>query len=204
MVSTVFEVVGSDSAGCFRDTVAVVVGLLEQPTVSAGADPEVLAGTPVTIAAVGSPDVVSWLWTPAVDLSCAGCAQPVCTPTQTRQYIVQVVAADGCMASDTVVVKLLCDETRVRIPEAFSPNGDGHNDRMVILGTGEVDHLVVYDRWGVKVFERDHFYTGDIDAQWDGMIGGQPAPTGVYAYFVEMTCPAGGKFTRKGTVVLVR
>jgi gliding motility-associated-like protein len=101
-------------------------------------------------------------------------------------------------------VKLLCIEANVRIPEAFSPNGDGHNDRFNILGIGEVDHLVIYDRWGVKVFERDHYYTADTDAQWDGSFHGQPAPTGVYAYFVQMSCPSGGSFMRKGTLVLVR
>jgi gliding motility-associated-like protein len=92
----------------------------------------------------------------------------------------------------------------VRIPDAFSPNGDGHNDRFNILGIGEVDHLVIYDRWGDRVFERDHYYTADTDAQWDGRFHGQPAPTGVYVYFVQMSCPSGGVFTRKGTVVLVR
>jgi gliding motility-associated-like protein len=102
------------------------------------------------------------------------------------------------------VVGLLCEESRVRIPDAFTPNGDGHNDRFNILGIGEVDHLVIYDRWGVKVFERNHYYTADLSNSWDGMMGGQLAPAGVYAYFVQMTCPAGGAFARQGTVVLIR
>jgi hypothetical protein len=74
----------------------------------------------------------------------------------------------------------------------------------VILGIGEVDHVVIYDWWRVKVFERDHFYTADRSAQWDGRVSGQPAPAGVYAWFAEMSCPSGGRFTKRGTVVLVR
>jgi len=204
-VSTVYRVAGSDSAGCFSDTVSVIVTVLPVPTVNAGPDLQVLAETPVTIPAVGSPDVVAWLWTPSIDLSCTNCAQPVCTPKQTQQYIVTVTAADGCMASDTVVVKLLCDEAKVRIPDAFTPNGDGHNDRFTVLGAiSVVNHMAIYDRWGVKVFEADHFAPADPGTGWDGTMHGQPAPPGVYVYYAEMQCPGGGVFIMKGTVVLIR
>ncbi len=108
------------------------------------------------------------------------------------------------MATDTVAAKILCEESRVRIPDAFSPNGDGKNDRFVILGIGEVKHLVIYNRWGVKMWERNNFYPADAGACWDGTVGGQAAPMGAYAYYVEMECPAGGVFGRRGTVVLVR
>jgi hypothetical protein len=67
-----------------------------------------------------------------------------------------------------------------------------------------VDHLVIYDRWGVKVFERNHFYTADPASGWDGTMGGQLEPSGVYAYFAQFSCPTGGTFARQGTVVLIR
>ena len=204
-LSTVYKVVGSDSAGCFADTLMAEVIVLVAPAVSAGPDLTVQAETPVTIAAVGSSDVVAWDWVPATFLSCADCGQPVCVPRQTQQYIVTVTAADGCTAGDTVVVKLSCDAAKLRIPDAFTPNGDGHNDRWTILGgISEVDHLVIFDRWGARVFGEDHFFPADPGSGWDGMVGGRPAPAGVYAYFVEMHCPTGGEFSRKGTVVLVR
>jgi gliding motility-associated-like protein len=205
VVTTVYQVAGSDSASCFQDTVSVIVAVLVAPTVNAGPAIQEQTETPVTIPAVGSPDVVSWLWVPATDLSCTTCAQPVCTPRQNETYIVTVTAADGCTASDTVVVQLICDEAKVRIPAAFTPNGDGHNDRFTVLGAiPMVNHLTIYDRWGMKVFEADHFAPADPNAGWDGMFGGQPAPSGVYVYFAEMQCPTGGVFTRKGTVVLIR
>jgi gliding motility-associated-like protein len=203
-VSTHYTVVGSDSYGCFSDTAVVAVTVLPLPTVDAGPDVQVLQAQPVTLPGTASADVVSWSWTPPVYLSCTDCAEPVCTPKKGEVYTATVTAANGCQASDTVVVGLICEESRVRIPDAFTPNGDGHNDRFTILGIGEVDHLVIYDRWGVKVFERNHFFTADIGSSWDGMMGGQPAPAGVYAYFVQMTCPAGGAFARQGTVVLIR
>jgi gliding motility-associated-like protein len=203
--SMAYKVIGSDSLNCFPDTASVIITVLTVPTVNAGPDLQAVAATPVTIAAVGSADVVSWVWTPATDLSCASCAQPVCTPLQDERYIVTVTAVDGCTASDTVVVKLICDEAKVRIPDAFTPNGDGRNDRFTVLGAiSIVNHLVIFDRWGAKVFEADHFYPAAVGAGWDGTVGGRPAPAGVYAYFAEMQCPTGGVFMRKGTVLLVR
>ncbi len=202
--STHYTVVGSDSYGCFSDTAVVAVTVLPLPTVDAGPDVQVLQAQPVTLLGTASADVVAWSWAPPDYLSCTDCAEPVCTPKKGETYTATVTAANGCQASDTVVVGLICEQSRVRIPEAFTPNGDGHNDRFTVLGIGEVDHLVIYDRWGVKVFERNHFFTADLSNSWDGTLGGQPAAAGVYAYFVQMTCPTGGAFARQGTVVLIR
>jgi gliding motility-associated-like protein len=202
--SMLYTVTGGDTHSCFSDTAFVIVNVLPVPAVNAGPDLVVQGGTPETIEAEASSDVVGWQWTPALYLSCTDCAQPVCVPKQTVSYVVTVTSVDGCTSAATVVVQLLCEESKVRIPDAFTPNGDGHNDRWNILGISQVNHLVIYDRWGVKVFERNHFFPADVGAGWDGTMNGQPAPPGVYAYFVEMQCATGGVFTRKGTVVLVR
>jgi len=202
--STVFMVIGTDFHACFSDTVRIPVTVRPVPTVDGGPDVEVLAGDPVVLAATGSSDVVDWSWTPPAYLSCADCAQPVASPKRPEEYVVKVTNGVGCSAKDTVEAKILCEESRVRIPDAFSPNGDGKNDRFLIMGIGLVKHIVIYDRWGVKVFERSNFYPVDAGSSWDGMVGGQPAPVGTYVYFVEMECPGGGGFARRGTVVLVR
>lgn len=202
--STVFMVIGTDLHACFADTVKIPVTVRPVPTVNAGPDVEVLAGDPVVLLATGSPDVVDWSWTPPDFLSCADCAQPVASPKRPEEYVVKVTNGVGCSATDTVAAKILCEESRVRIPDAFSPNGDGKNDRFMIMGIGLVKHIVIYDRWGVRVFERSNFYPVDAGSSWDGTIGGQPAPVGTYVYFVEMECAAGGAFARRGTVVLVR
>jgi len=202
--STVLMVIGTDFHACFADTVKIPITVRPVPTVNGGPDVEVLAGDPVLLAATGSADVVAWSWTPPDYLSCADCAQPVASPKRPEEYVVKVTNGVACSATDTVVAKILCEESRVRIPDAFSPNGDGRNDRFMIMGIGLVKHIVIYDRWGIKVFERSNFYPVDAGASWDGMFNGYPAPVGTYVYFVEMECPAGGAFARRGTVVLVR
>jgi gliding motility-associated-like protein len=202
--STTYTVFGSDSHSCFTERKTVIVTVLPLPTVDAGPDLEVLAANPILINAIGSPDIATWQWTPADYLNCDDCGQPIASPKKPETYVVTVTGQDGCKARDSVNVGIICKEVNVRIPEAFTPNGDGNNDRFVILGIGAVEHLVIYDRWGVKVFERDHYYPADAGSDWDGNFHGHPAATGTYAYFVEFVCPAGGLFTKKGTVVLIR
>lgn len=204
VATTTYTVTGSDSYSCFTDTAIMILTVLPLPTVDAGADQEILAGRSVQLLARSGTDVVQWQWTPAGSLSCSNCADPVASPLQSTVYIVQVKNEAGCSSADTVVITLDCEQARVAIPNAFTPDGNGHNDRFVIQGIASIDHLVIYDRWGEKVFERDHFAASDLSACWDGTFNNRPAPTGVYVYFVQMQCPSGGVFTRKGTVVLVR
>ncbi len=202
--TTTYVVEGSDSHSCFTSTATARITVLAVPRVDAGSDIDVLAAEPMQIFASGSSDIVKWSWSPADYLSCTDCEQPITSPKKPLSYIVTVTGEDGCKASDTVNVHIICEEVKVRIPEAFSPNGDGNNDRFMVMGIGEVDHMVIYDRWGAKMFERSNFYPADASGQWDGTLNGKPQPAAAYIYFVEMTCPAGGKFYRRGTVVLVR
>jgi gliding motility-associated-like protein len=168
-----------------------------------GQDVELWPGEFVQLQAIGSNDVISWKWMPADYLSCTDCPNPVCTPLTTHSYAIAVKNQYGCAATDTVVVKLLCNESRVRIPNGFTPNGDGRNDEFMIKGIAIVKHLVIFNRWGQKVFERNNFIAGDRSLCWNGTFNGYPAEAGTYVYFVELDCPD-GTFARKGTMTLVR
>lgn len=68
------------------------------------------------------------------------------------------------------------------IPSAFSPgNGDGLNDRLYLYGNGiKKMSLIVFNRWGEKVFESDHVTMG-----WDGIYKNEPQPSGVYSFSAE-------------------
>ncbi len=64
------------------------------------------------------------------------------------------------------------------IPNAFTPNGDGTNDVLRILGPEQCQSPVmsIHNKWGQLIWE------GDAKEGWDGRFGGAPAPQGVYAY----------------------
>lgn len=204
LVATTYTVTGKDKYNCFADTAHMTVSVLALPSVYAGEDVEVLGAAPVQLAAVSNNDIVQWNWSPATYLNCANCSNPISTPLAQTAYTVTVKDKNGCLAGDTILIKLLCDQDKVRIPNAFTPNHDNSNDVFMIKGISLVKHLVIFDRWGAKVFERSNFIAGDYSSCWDGMYKGNPATVGTYVYFAEMQCPSGGMFVMKGSVMLLR
>ncbi|HEU4719217.1 MAG TPA: CotH kinase family protein, partial [Bacteroidia bacterium] len=87
------------------------------------------------------------------------------------------------------------------IPTAFSPNADGNNDVLHMHGTEGASYidLVIYNRWGQKVFE-----TTDPTQGWDGTTGGRECESGVYAYFLKVDYPDGTSTTKSGNITLMR
>lgn len=79
------------------------------------------------------------------------------------------------------------DGDNIFIPEGFSPNGDGINDKFVITGlTGSDNELSIYNRWGSKVYHSKN-YTNDWDGRSDNSlrIGNGILPVGTYYYILE-------------------
>jgi gliding motility-associated-like protein len=201
-----YTVVGYDAVSCFTDTMRAVVAVKPLPTVSAGPDIEMLAAETRQVQGTASPDVVRWKWTPETYLSCTNCPAPFTSARTPMEYTVTVHNKFGCTATDMVAVKLQCSEEFVYIPNGFTPNGDGSNDRFYIKGKGIgiIKSLVIYSRWGQPVFERHNFNIDDVSAAWDGRFQGMPLPAGSYVYMAEMQCPNGQPIMKKGTVTLIR
>ena len=95
----------------------------------------------------------------------------------------------------------------IRIPNAFTPNGDGKNDIFYILGGSEVSRIKdfsVFNRWGQKIFQRTDILPGDPDLGWKGDYKGRAAPTGAYIYTVDILLEDGTSQLFSGTVILIR
>ena len=204
VITTTYTVTGTDEFKCFTDTATVTVKVLPLPTVSIAPLPEILLGTQIPFNSMSSSDVIAWKWSPADYLNCTNCANPVSIPLAEKIYTLTVTNNNGCIATATVQLKVQCDQSRVFIPGAFSPNGDGKNDVFSVMGISVVKHMIIYNRWGTPVYERSNYIASERSSGWDGTYKGDPLPAGTYAYFAEMDCPSGGSFTRKGTVILIR
>ena len=204
--NVVYTVVGKDANNCFSDTVKVKVTVQPLPTVNAGADRVVLTGSKVEIKTTNSPDVVSWLWSPADYLNCSTCKNVVSTPKSDIQYIVTATSKWGCKRSDSVAITLKCNELAVHIPTAFTPNNDGLNEIFYPMGAGVkiVKELRIFNRWGELVFENKNFNLNISSTGWNGMYKGEHAPPGTYVYATTMICDTGEEFSLKGTVTLIR
>ena len=143
----------------------------------------------------------SYEWSPADGLDHPDVANPVITMDTTTTYFVKATDPNGCVAFDTITIKpAISASTAFVMPNAFTPNGDGHNDCFGIQRWGEVvvEQFAVYNRWGGCVFT-----TGNPSDCWDGSYRGQPMPAGTYVYVIRART-ACGEITRKGTLVLVR
>ena len=203
--TTTYTVVGKDSFGCFNDTAQINIRVVPLPTVTINLiNNPVQIGVPIQLTTVYSSDVSSWLWTPGTDLSCTDCPAPMLTPLAPILYTVEVKNPVGCAATDTASIVLECSDSRVFIPTAFTPNGDGKNDRFEIAGGILIKHIVIYGRWGNVVYERSNIWASANTDWWDGTSHNLPCDVGAYVYLIELQCPSGTLFTRKGTVVLIR
>jgi gliding motility-associated-like protein len=140
---------------------------------------------------------VSFLWTPAESLSDSTISNPIASPQVTTTYGV-VCTADGlCPAQKTITIQVSTDLAILKIPNVFSPNGDGINDMWLIPGMEAFPDctLSLYDQNGRKLLE-EKGYTNF----WDGNYSGKPVTEGTY-YFV-IGCP--DKKSLTGTVLVAR
>ncbi len=201
-----YTVVGFDNDHCFTDTAATEVRIAELPTVETIDDVTMFAGSPVVLNTTGSSNVTGWSWTPATYLSCANCASPTSEPKSDILYVVKAVTDHGCTQQDSVHINIICKQSLVQIPSAFTPGSDGKNDRFFIKGKGikAIQHFVIFNRTGVPVFEKTNISADDRSAGWDGTYRSTPAGPGSYIYMADILCDTGEVFHYKGTVVLLR
>ncbi len=119
------------------------------------------------------------------------------------EYSVLVEDLNGCIGMDTIVVFPRCP-TRVYVPNAFSPNGDGQNDEFGVAGLDVISMKIqVFDRWGQKLFT-----STEPDLKWDGNFLGNQVAVGQYIWIMEFEgyTEDGSIFkeSRSGAVLLVR
>ncbi len=201
-----YQVIGHDSHHCFSDTGYVNITVGQSPTVHAGADIEAAAGSTVVLhAAAQNGPIIGFTWSPATNLSCADCATPTLVVGANTTYVVTVENKFGCKASDTVNIVSFCKNAQVFIPNAFTPDGDGANDVLMVRGTGiTVKSLRIFNRWGNLVFEKQSFPPNEPKYGWDGKVKGVLASPDVFVYIAEVVCDNGTPYFYKGNVSLLQ
>lgn len=103
------------------------------------------------------------------------------TVTETGRYTVQVTGRCGTITDTVLITKRNCG---IHFPNAFSPNGDGRNDVVTLLGdivNVRNYELHIFNRWGEEVFTNTDAYAG-----WDGTHKGKPVEQGVYYYYIKL------------------
>ena len=119
-------------------------------------------------------------------------------------YTVQLIVATGYGCRDTVESEILVkDEFTFYAPTAFSPDKDKLNDIFLPVGVGiDPDNffMLIYDRWGEKVFVTHDKYQG-----WDGRIKGKEiGENGIYTWLVIYKDLQKVEHQEAGSVNLIR
>jgi len=89
----------------------------------------------------------------------------------------------------------------VYVPNAFTPNADNKNDlfKPVLSFTPQHYFLTIQNRWGNLIFE-----SKDPQEGWDGTIhGDNPAPAGIYIYYLRIISDDGEIIEKNGHVTLI-
>ncbi|PSR13211.1 MAG: hypothetical protein DA408_18875 [Bacteroidetes bacterium] len=104
---------------------------------------------------------------------------------------------------DTLQIAV-CEICKVYMPNVFSPNEDGVNDRLVAQSPCGLDafSLEIYDRWGNQLYQSNNPADG-----WNGKVKGRPAPEGAYVWMIGYTVTENGyprRAQQRGEVVIIR
>ncbi len=200
-VSCVF----SDSSSCSQSTSNILSMLVAvSPTVDSGQTYTVELGQGITLSPIVSDSIASYLWSPATGLSDSTIRDPVASPLKSIKYTLTVTAEDGCKASGAIMVNV---SAPLRIPNAFTPNGDGRNDKFYVLTAPQgsrIKDFSIYDRWGQTIFKVVDARSGDPASGWNGNIGRDPAPAGAYLYSIVLELGDGSVQQFRGTLLLIR
>jgi gliding motility-associated-like protein len=194
----------SDNACGLAKSNSIPILVSAPPSIAPNQTLSIRYGQSVTLDPIVTGNILSWLWTPGASLSDSTIPDPVAAPTTTTDYKLKVVSA-GCGADSGYI--LVDVYTPLNIPNAFTPNGDGHNDILYVLGGplgSRIEDFSVFNRWGASVFHAHDATPGDPSAGWNGYLHGQPAPPDTYVYQVVMRFSDGSRQIYKGTVILIR
>jgi gliding motility-associated-like protein len=147
-------------------------------------------------------DAITADWYRDDTLVCENCSSLPLTALDWQSVYRCVVKNGDCR--DTCTYKVLVTDipSDLWLPDAFSPNGDGKNDRFTIITDNpniSITDLSIYNRWGQRV------YWGNDRKGWDGSLRNIPAETGTYFWRLQYHVTGNNtQYSKKGELMLVR
>ncbi|MEI7736342.1 MAG: gliding motility-associated C-terminal domain-containing protein, partial [Ferruginibacter sp.] len=198
--SNVAYTVTASLNGCVR-TKTVNLGMKPNPNVYAGPDKTIIIGDEVDLEGSGISNPTSIVWTPATNIT--GSATSYITkakPTTTTTYSLTIRDNNSCTSTDNAVITVLpyC----VKVMEAFTPNGDGINDKWLVTTSGACTSQIivnVFNRYGALVYNNENYQN-----DWNGTYKGKPVPDGTYYYVIKYKLVTGNVVGLKGDVTILR
>ncbi len=192
-INTEYAVYFTDDSNCVFVKNAVV-DVMDTLIIDAGIDKVIKYGDAVQL---DGNSIGGYHWFPEQLVNPNNIANPTVQPESTTTYYLKSTLNNGCDGVDSVTIIV----TNTKIPNAFTPNGDGLNDKFKVIQFKDnviLERFSIYNRYGNLVFE-----TKDINEGWDGNYNKEPCDVGVYFYYVIYRI-GNKRYTEKGDVSLLR
>jgi len=203
-VSGTYYITGTAPGGCSStESVQVTVRVNKAPAGTTLPSVSTTPNTPTQLSARNLGIGYTYQWYPPVGINFNDIQNPTFNYNQPTLYMITLTPPDGnCPTVDTLQVKLDTGlRSSLNVPNAWSPNGDGHNDKLypLTINMKELKYFRVYNRWGQLMFE-----TSTLGVGWDGTYNGQPQVRDVYTWTVEATGLDGVHYKQAGNAILMR
>jgi gliding motility-associated-like protein len=203
-VSGTYYITGTAPGGCSStESVQVTVRVNKAPAGTTLPSVSTTPNTPTQLSARNLGIGYTYQWYPPVGINFNDIQNPTFNYNQPTLYMITLTPPDGnCPTVDTLQVKLDTGlRSSLNVPNAWSPNGDGHNDKLypLTINMKELKYFRVYNRWGQLMFE-----TSTLGVGWDGTYNGQPQVMDVYTWTVEATGLDGVHYKQAGNAILMR
>jgi gliding motility-associated-like protein len=201
-------VITTNVDNCKSDSSAAITVIVNDPPAapaSISGDTLVIARYPYTYTATPSVGATSYIWTLPSGWSGTSTTNTINATSGTAGGNISVVAvANGCNSAATIL-KVRVKYENVTIPDVITPNGDGFNDRWIILRpSGMKAGVAIFNRWGQQVYKNTD-YRNDWNGTSTGGFLGNNLPNGTYFFVVELSgAGINGKEIRKGSLTLKR
>ncbi|HMN07110.1 MAG TPA: PKD domain-containing protein [Flavobacteriales bacterium] len=198
------------TTGCEGDTtLQQIINVFPNPVAYFGFQPwpAEISDPVITFKDSSSIDVTAWAWTfpggdpPSGQNSTATVAFPGDAP---GVYPVELIVTNAYGCTDTTIRNVPVEgRLTVFVPNAFTPDGDGVNDRFApVLRDADPRYYTfsIFDRWGAEIFS-----SSTIGEGWDGTVNGQGPKTDVYTWMLKVKSAINAE-TRSyyGRVVLLK
>lgn len=182
----------TNSAGCIATDSTEIKDILPLPADFIYHDTAICEALDITLAPLKQ--FVNYLWSNGQTSGSINITSP-------GQYWLQVTDADGCLAKEYINVSSKNCITALYFPNAFTPNNDGRNDvfKPTLFGAVVKFHLVIYNRFGEKVYE-----SYDVTKGWNGMFKNFKQDSDVFVWYSEYQLKNEPVKNQKGIVSLIR
>lgn len=193
----VITLIVNEGSNC-ADTLFELVRVNEIPVANLGDDMIIPVCTSVDLDAGN--DGSNYLWSTGETTKDI---QLINIPGDTAIWV--IIDKHNCFDSDTINITVENPQTKLFMPNAFTPNNDGENDSFKPVGYNPfiTRYIIrIFNRWGQLLYESSNPTEG-----WDGTNNGEPCPVASYTYSLSYkaeTCNSNRQESFSGIVTLIR